>query len=48
LGNQQKMLTEQSKSLTSAKRSLKQLRRRDKAKTILFTIIVGAALIAGR
>ena len=42
LSNQQTMLTEQSKSLSNAKTSLKRLRRKDKAKNILFAIIIGA------
>ena len=42
LSNQQTMLTEQSKSLCNAKTSLKRLRRKDKAKNILFAIIIGA------
>jgi chromosome segregation ATPase len=48
LTNQQTMLTEQSKSLKSAKVSLKRLRRKDKAKNILFMILIGAAVVAGR
>jgi septal ring factor EnvC (AmiA/AmiB activator) len=48
LNNQQTMLTEQSKSLKSAKVSLKRLRRKDKAKNILFMILIGAAVVAGR
>lgn len=47
LSNQQNLLTEQSKSLTTAKKSLKQLRRRDKAKDILFMILIGAAVANG-
>lgn len=42
LSNQQTMLTEQSKSLSNAKTSLRRLRRKDKAKNILFAIIIGA------
>ena len=42
LSNQQTMLTEQSKSLSNAKTSSKRLRRKDKAKNILFAIIIGA------
>lgn len=42
LANQQKMLTEQSGLLKSAKKSLRRLRRKDKAKNVLFAIIVGA------
>lgn len=44
LSNQQTMLTEQSKSLNSAKASLKRLRRKDKAKNILFVLILGAVI----
>lgn len=47
LVNQQNKLTEQSKSLTTAKKSLKRLRRRDKAKNILFMLIIGG-LVASR
>ena len=44
LKKQEMTLTEQSKSLQSAKASLKRLRRKDKAKNILFgLIIVGLA-----
>jgi len=44
LSNQQAMLTEQSKSLSNAKTSLKRLRRKDKAKNILFMLILGAVV----
>ena len=44
LSNQQTMLTEQSKSLSNAKTSLKRLRRKDKAKNILFMLILGAVV----
>jgi len=44
LSNQQTMLTEQSKSLSNAKTSLKRLRRKDKAKNILFMLILGAVI----
>lgn len=44
LSNQQMMLTEQSKSLSNAKASLKRLRRKDKAKNILFMLILGAVI----
>lgn len=44
LSNQQTMLTEQSKSLSNAKASLKRLRRKDKAKNILFMLILGAVI----
>ncbi len=44
LSNQQTMLTEQSKSLNNAKTSLKRLRRKDKAKNILFMLILGAVI----
>jgi len=44
LSNQQTMLTEQSKSLNNAKTSLKRLRRKDKAKNILFMMILGAVI----
>jgi DNA repair ATPase RecN len=40
LKKQEATLTEQSKSLQSAKASLKQLRRKDKAKDILFGLII--------
>ena len=44
LKKQEATLTEQSKSLQSAKKSLRRLRRKDKAKNILFgLIIVGLA-----
>ena len=44
LSNQQTMLTEQSKSLSNAKTLLKRLRRKDKAKNILFMLILGAVI----
>ena len=44
LSNQQTMLTEQSKSLSNAKASLKRLKRKDKAKNILFMLILGAVI----
>ena len=44
LDNQLTMLTEQSDLLKSAKRSLKRLRRKDKAKNVLFGILIGAAI----
>jgi hypothetical protein len=44
LGNQQKMLTEQSQSLTIAKKSLKRLRRKDKAKDFLFVLVIGGLI----
>ena len=47
LKKQEATLTEQSKSLQSAKTSLKRLKRRNKAKDILFTLIIGA-LVAYR
>lgn len=40
LNNQQKTLLMQSESLTSAKKSLKRLRRRNRAKDILFGLII--------
>jgi hypothetical protein len=40
LKKQEMTLTEQSKSLQSAKASLKRLRRKDKAKNILFGLII--------
>ena len=40
LKKQEATLTEQSKSLQNAKASLKRLRRRNKAKDILFTLII--------
>jgi hypothetical protein len=48
LDNQQKRLAEQSKSLQSAKTSLKRLRRKDRAKNILFVVLLGAAATIGR
>jgi hypothetical protein len=48
LNNQQKTLLMQSESLTSAKKSLKRLRRKDKAKNLLFTVIVGGLIAIRR
>ena len=47
LKKQEATLTEQSKSLQSAKTSLRRLRRRNKAKDILFMLIIGG-LVAYR
>jgi prefoldin subunit 5 len=48
LNNQQKTLLMQSESLTSAKKSLKRLRRRNRAKDILFTLIIGGLIAIRR
>ena len=48
LKKQEATLTEQSKSLQSAKTSLKRLRRRNKAKDILFTLIIGGLVALKR
>lgn len=44
LKKQEATLTEQSKSLQSAKKSLKRLRRKDKAKNLLFMLIIGGLM----
>jgi len=44
LSDQQKKLTEQSSLLKNANKSLKRLRRKDKAKNILFALIIGGLL----
>lgn len=48
LKKQEATLTEQSKSLQNAKASLKRLRRRNKAKDILFTLIIGGLIAIKR
>lgn len=48
LKKQEQTLTEQSKSLQSAKQSLKRLKRRNKAKDILFTLIIGGLIAIKR
>ena len=48
LKKQEATLTEQSKSLQSAKASLKRLRRRNKAKDILFGLIIGGLIAIKR
>jgi septal ring factor EnvC (AmiA/AmiB activator) len=45
LKRQEATLTEQSKSLQSAKQSLKRLRRKDKAKNLLFMLIIGGLMV---
>lgn len=44
LKKQEVTLIEQSKSLQSAKQSLKRLRRKDKAKNLLFMLIIGGLM----
>jgi uncharacterized protein (DUF3084 family) len=44
LKKQEATLTEQSKSLQTAKKSLKRLRRKDKAKNLLFMLIIGGLI----
>lgn len=48
LNNQQKTLLMQSESLNNAKKSLKRLRRRNKAKDILFGLIIGGLIAIKR
>lgn len=48
LNNQQKTLLMQSESLKNAKQSLKRLNRRNKAKDILFTLIIGGLIAIKR
>ena len=45
LKKQEATLTEQSKSLQSAKQSLKRLRRKDKAKNLLFMLVIGGLMV---
>ena len=44
LKKQEATLTEQAKSLQSAKQSLKRLRRKDRAKNLLFMLIIGGLM----
>lgn len=48
LQNQQNLLTEQSKSLANAKTSLKRLRRKNRAKDVLFALIIGGLIAIRR